>query len=881
VTPPGPPSGNRLERALEVLLSHPPSTRAERDALLQEHPDLAEVLQPMLDGAAGTEEDPASTRVLGDFRLLRELGRGGMGVVYEAWQRSLDRRVAVKVLAPGLVSDPGAVARFRREATSAGRLRHPNLVEIHGFGSEDGEHFIAMQFVDGRPLHDAVERFRAPLAAVQLAAQLADALAHVHAAGLVHRDVKPGNVLVRADGHALLTDFGVARDQSLPTLTREGGFLGTVHYAAPEQLRGEPVDARSDVWAVGVILHELLTGSHPFAAPTEAAVLQRILHSEPAGLRGRPGISDDLAAVVGHALAKDPRQRYPTAAALLHDLRALLAGEPVSARLPSRSERLRRWARREPWRAVAAAVLVLGVPTLAGTVGYLLANAPRIEAALAGERARHRESVLATAFAHLIEGDPAPGLAALAPLDAAADLEVAALRSQLLLRQGDAAAARKALHGHAGDFAELARAAIDSVRPGSEMLRHEPTTEVEAFVHTLILYNAAIFRGARARPLLRRAAEMGQRAALLAPQPRLHHFAVVLLIADGLEDEATLRETALVMARHFPNDVAALRVQAKCLARTEPVRALALLDQLAALPGGGSPDELSFRALALEHSGRLEEAERWNRQVLRADPDRAGTLTNLAQVLRKQRRADEAVPLLRRALELRPQSVSVWNALGLALRDAGQPDEARQAFEQALALRPDHFPAALNLGNLLLRQGDHAGAIAAFEAAAAADPTNVRAAANLGDALARVGRIEEALQWSLRAVSLAPGDFIPHYNVASLALDLGLPRMALPFAARARELGKGRPEGLTVYAKALLAQDPPDPAAALAAARAADQTATGRNVEPRLLLARALAASGDPAAAIAALEAARADPRFAAAEAQAEIDELLRSLRGQ
>ena len=367
-----PEPGERLERALALFLGAPPTTAAEAERLLAENQDLRDLLEPMLDRGAAGVEPGHDEMVLGDYRLVRELGRGGMGVVYEAWQRSLDRRVAVKVLAPGLVASPAAVARFRREAAAAGRLHHEHIVEVLGFGSDAGQHFFAMQFVDGVALHDRVAEFREPVRAVALVAELAEALAHAHAHGLVHRDVKPGNVLVRADGHALLTDFGVARDEALPSLTQEGGFLGTVDYASPEQLRGEVVDARTDVWSLGVVLHELLTGAHPFRAATPEATMRSILAVEPPPLQGRPGLGDDLAAVVARSLEKSRLRRYGSAQLLLADLEALRAGRPVSVRLPTTGERLLRWMRREPWQAIALTTLAAG-GLLAGT-GFLLAS---------------------------------------------------------------------------------------------------------------------------------------------------------------------------------------------------------------------------------------------------------------------------------------------------------------------------------------------------------------------------------------------------------------------------------------------------------------------------------------------------------------------------
>jgi formylglycine-generating enzyme required for sulfatase activity/predicted nucleic acid-binding protein len=366
-----PDSGTRLERALEVYLAAPTNTPAEAAHLLDLHPELRDLLEPML-GTRDTGHDAGEEQVLGDFRLLRELGRGGMGIVYEAWQRSLDRRVAVKVLAPALVASPGAVARLRREAAAAGRLRHPNLVEVYGFGSDSGQHFFAMQIVDGESLHACRQRFQQPDQAISLIAQLVAALAHAHTRGLVHRDVKPANILVHHDGRPMLTDFGVASDEALPSLTREGAFLGTLDYASPEQVRGEPVDARTDVWASGVVLYELVRGVHPFAGPTQEATLRNILTAEPAPLHKVRGISNDLAAVVGRALEKDRTRRYASASALHADLIALQQSAPVSARLPTTAERLWRWGRREPWQATALAVLLLG--TVAAASGFLLAN---------------------------------------------------------------------------------------------------------------------------------------------------------------------------------------------------------------------------------------------------------------------------------------------------------------------------------------------------------------------------------------------------------------------------------------------------------------------------------------------------------------------------
>lgn len=873
--------GERLERALAAFLSGPPATRSDEDTLLRQNPDLADLLAPMLARDAGDDPgtDAAGERVLGDFRLVRELGRGGMGIVYEAWQRSLDRRVAVKVLAPALVANPSAVARFRREASAAGRVRHPNIVEVFGFGSDGGEHFFAMQFVDGAPLHNATERFREPIAAVGLAAQLADALVHAHQAGLVHRDVKPGNVLVRADGVPLLTDFGVARDTALPSLTRDGGFVGTLDYASPEQVRGEEIDARCDVWALGVILYELLTGTHPFTAATQEATMHRILTSDPPPLQGRPGISDDLAAIVDRALTKNRTRRYASAAAMLADLRALQHGEAVSVRLPTGVERLQRWATREPWRAFAAAMVLLGVPTLSGVLGYLWANQPRIAAATNAELRSAREELLSNALVYLADGDPRSGLAVLAAVDEPDD-EVAILRALLHMRRQDEQAAREALAGRQGPIFDLVRRFVERPQGLAAEPEAPPEDAFECFVRAHILFDGANHRGRRSRPLLLKALELARLATVLAPSPRLNYLTTLASAADLAEDRATLRSAGRAIETHFAASEVGLFVRARCLVRHDPEAALALLDRLDRAHGPTARTQ-AMRAVALEYAGKVEEATAANRAAIAAEPGYHLAWMNLGVCLRKQKQYEESTAALRKAVEINPNYAPGWNVLGLTLRDAGQPDEAAAAFTEALERTPDYGAAALNLGNLHVRKGDYTAAADAFRRAAAAEPDNVRAVANLGDALSRLGRQEEALQYSLRAAMLAPNDLIPNYNVARLALTLKLPKLALGFAARAREAGKQNPNGLAVHAEALLAQDPVDGPQALAAARAADLASKGGDVEVRILVGRALAANGDRDGAVKNLQEALADPRFGAAAAQSQLEQALAAVRGK
>ena len=868
--------GSRLERALEVFFAAPPTTPGDAERLLARHPDLRDLLEPMLEGE-GARDEADDERVLGDFRLVRELGRGGMGIVHEAWQRSLDRRVAVKVLAPALVASPAAVARFRREAAAAGRLRHPNIVEVFGFGSDQGQHFFAMQLVDGESLHTCKVRFREPRHAIDLVVQLVDALVHAHAQGLVHRDVKPANVIVRDDRSPMLTDFGIASDEALPSLTREGGFLGTLDYASPEQVRGEVVDARTDVWAVGVVLHELLTGRHPFAAATQEATLHNILSAEPPSLQKERAVSSDLAAVVLRALEKNRTRRYASAAALLTDLRALQQGAAVSARLPTASERMLRWARREPWRAVATVILLIAVPVLTGTLGYLWANAPRIEAATAAEAARTREEVLAEAWWMAHESDAKTALAILDGMPAT-DEEVAISRALLLQQQKLTEQARTVLAPFTGPSVELVRRSLLQPLVLTELVGGKRDDAFDCFVRAQLMFEVALFHDAQVRSVLRHAVEMAKMAVALAPSPRISYLITLVDAADLAGDRPVALTAERALARHFPDSPVAQRRRANVLAKAEPEQALALLTDPA--PHAGSMASYwRIRAAAYETLRQFAEAIEANEKAIASDPGQALSWGNMGIVLRKQKVFDKSVEALQRAVALKPQSSFWWNALGLSLRAGGDTAAATAAFKHALEVHSDYAPAAYNLGNLLMSASDFAGAVVAFEQAVANDPEDVRSVSNLGDALKRAGRKQESFVLFVRATQLAPNDLIPQFNLARTALDLGLLELALPAARRANELDPKGPNGAWILADVLLAQPTVDAPAALAHARLADQRSKGSELAIRIALARALEQNGERAAAIAMLEAAEREPKFSNSSERDSLAEHLTRMR--
>jgi serine/threonine-protein kinase len=267
-----------------------------------------------------------ATASIGKYEVLHVVGSGGMGTVYEARDPLIDRRVAVKVLDRELARKRELRERFLREAQAAGSLRHPNIVQVYDVGESAGLPFIAMEFVAGTDLERIIQEM--PLSVewkLDLLRQICEGLGHAHARGIVHRDVKPANVRVTRDGVVKIMDFGTASLQSSTDLTRRGLLLGSVHYIAPEQVEGRSVDARADVFSVGAIAFELLSGKKPFAADTVSGVLARVAYGSPdLGLLPTTRYSPSLEAWVTNALAHRPQDRYQSLAEMREELRRLV-----------------------------------------------------------------------------------------------------------------------------------------------------------------------------------------------------------------------------------------------------------------------------------------------------------------------------------------------------------------------------------------------------------------------------------------------------------------------------------------------------------------------------------------------------------------------------
>jgi serine/threonine protein kinase/Flp pilus assembly protein TadD len=885
--------------------------RPEVEEYARRHPRLAAVLRQMLpalqavhgsaaDRPRSGESPPIDPEgPLGDFRIVREIGRGGMGVVYEAVQISLGRRVALKVLPFAAALDAKQLRRFLNEAQAAAHLHHPNIVPVYGVGCERGVHYYAMQLIDGRtlaaliqdlrrlaglepegqdaprgpvpeaaPASPTADTVRQPAAAFStahsakdpgyfrtvagLAVQAALALEHAHNLGVVHRDVKPANLLVDAPGNLWVTDFGLARVQTDARLTLTGDLVGTLRYMSPEQALARPagVDHRADLYSLGATLYELLTLEPAFTGRDRQELLRQIAFEEPRPPRRvNRAVPAELETIVLKALAKDPAERYATAGELADDLRRFLEDKPVRARRPSWLERGRKWARRHRpavWSAAAALLVTLAV--LAGSVGWVVRDRSARQARAAGEvqaaldeaqrsrqdgkwpqaqaAAKRAEALLQDAAADPAVAERVRGvLRELAEEEADRRL-VARLDEIRLLQTGvNVTKDRFVLEESLPEYREAFKSyglRADTVTPegAAELLRRRPPavrdTLVAALDHWLILarYKQAAEAGWLGRVLaaadpdpwrqaVRAARDRNDRRALekLAREvdPAAQPPEALFLLDLSLRQRGATEGAVALLRRAqqaFPGDFWInhdLGVALQHCQPPQPDEAIRFLTAAVALRPQSPGARLNLGS-AFAQKGRLDEAIGAFRQAAELRPDYVTAYKRLGAALDHKGQLDEAVAALRQAIALKPDDAGAHSHLGYVLWKKGRLDEAAAALRRAVALNPDDAVAHANLGNVLLEQGRPDEAIADCRRAIELKPDYAGAHCNLGIALGRTGRLDAAAAALRRAIELRPDFAVAHCNLGDVLRRRGEFTQALVAIRRGHELGSRRPD---------------------------------------------------------------------------------------
>jgi tetratricopeptide (TPR) repeat protein len=800
------------------------------EAYARQYPQLATIVRELLcslqvlqlpisalpEAAVEPAVGTALAGPLGDFQVVREIGRGGMGLVYEAVQLSLGRRVALKLLPFAAALDGKRLQRFKNEAHAAAHLHHQNIVPVYTVGCERGVHFYAMQFIDGQTVAAMIAELQTASGAqrdkagngdepntevtirtvTHLAMQAAEALEHAHKRGVVHRDVKPANLLVDGQGRLWVTDFGLAQVVGDTRLTLTGDLVGTLRYMSPEQALAYPgeVDHRADIYSLGATLYELLTLRPAFAGRDRRELLRQIAFDDPTPPRRlNKAIPAELETIVLKAIAKQPAERFATARDLADDLRRFLDGKPIRARRPSWPERAHEWARRhQPAVRSAAAALLVIVMTLSGGAGWLLhAQAVRqarlrsdLETALAEGTIAHSNGEWPRAYAAarraetlLRDGTPPPGIAArvrglLGELSREeADRRLVARLQEIRLLQSGLArrenrfALERARPAYQDAF-ENSGLAADSVTPAeaAAIIRQRPLAVRSAIVaaldHWLVLARSA------------RASETDWLERVLSQ-------------ADTDPWRQRLRAAQRTLDRH------ALEGLARDVASAaQPPEALFLLDRALHRAGARDGAVAILRRAQESYPGdfwinhnlgvalldcaspEVDDAVRFLTAAAALRPESPGVQLNLGLAFWRARRNKDSLAAFRRAIARQADYVDAHVAAGVILLEEGRLEESLAAFRRAAELSPDDAIVLYNLGNALFRSGDVERAIVSFRRAFQLTPDDGEARANLSHALChlgvardRQGRHYEAIDTFREAVRVSPDFAVAHFNL--------------------------------------------------------------------------------------------------------------------
>jgi tetratricopeptide (TPR) repeat protein len=813
---------------------------------------------------------------VGVYDIVGALGRGGMGEVYRATDSRLDRPVALKILPPELGRDPERLARFEREARLASSLNHPNIVVIYDIGSDQGVHYIAMEYVEGETLFDFLRRGVPPLAVTtDIVSQVADALARAHAAGIIHRDLKPSNIMITPERRVKLLDFGLGKlirpgsdSTALTELgrgrTTPGVLLGTAAYMSPEQAAGGNADARSDQFAFGLILYEMLAGVHPFARPTSVQTLSAIIEDDPPPLAASaPKSPEALSLIVERCLAKQPRARFESttdlARAVQNIVDHLRSGRTLAPMPAIRRPRTPGWA----WTTAASILFAVG----AIVVWQVLAPPPpglpnsRQVALLpfANVAGVPANQALADGLAEVLT----TRLTQLEPF--ASGLQVVPAVEVRAQRIRSATDARRAfgvnlvISGslqHTGDRLLLTLNLIDG-----ETLRQVRADTLElALEDTAALQDQVLLRLARLLDIQLDPKAMALLSAGGTRAPGAHEFYLQgrgylqrperpenVDTALGLFERALTRDPDYALAHAAVADACWRKYEATKdptwveRARASGATALRLSPTL-------SQAHVTLAAIAIG-TGQYEQAVKTLSDVIEREPLNADAYRELGRAYEALGDAARAEATLQRAVAARPGDWMAYNVLGAFYARVQRHADAAAQFERVVALTPDNARGLSNLGStyMVLRRWNEA--IPALERATKLSPTGARWS-NLATAHFRLGRFDAAARAYEQAIALDSKNHVVWYNLASAYLWIPGSEARAPDAfRRAASLGeaarKVNPRDATLLGRLANCYAHLDDEAQARALAAAAETASPQDSRVLLLVAQVYERLGD------------------------------------
>jgi len=752
-----------------------------------------------------------SDQTVSHYRIVEQVGAGGMGVVYRAHDDRLNRDVALKFLPDELNHDENARALLIREARTASALNHPNICTIYDVGEEAGKIYIVMEFVSGRSLAEQIPEDGLPVETViRYGEQIADAMAHAHERGVIHRDLKTPNVIVMPGGRVKVLDFGLAKymspgeitlkTQSISTLTTEGAIVGTMHYMAPELFRGEPADARSDVWALGVVLYEMANGKRPFRGRTSYELSSMILHDSPPSLRDNVPLG--LRSVIEHCLAKEPAQRYQHASEIRAALEALRTNSAVIPASAIQAPAIQAPAilpgaaagRSRLSRALSVSSAVLALLLVAALVWKL------VEVKWRGSPAVGAASIQSLAVLPLenLTGDPkqdyfADGMcdALITELSQIKKLRVISRTSVMQYKDKHESPAQIAQELGVDALVEgSVLRSDDRVRISAELVQPRTGQNLWAHSYERTVADILALQSDVARDIVTQIQiqltqpEQERLAKTRTVVPAAYDAylqgnyyvakrtgeAVTEAVADyrqAIQLDPTYAPSyaglaaALTLAADY-KDVASSEVLPE--AEAAAVKALQLDDNLASAHAVLG----QIRAYRLEWPGVLDEFKR----AIELNPGEANSHHWYALALAAAGRNDEAISEMKLAQELDPRSLIINANLSWVLYLAGRYEEAVAQAQKTVAMDPSFAVAHGCLGQAYLAQREYAKALQELQQALALSGNETSFKAELGNAYAVAGKKAEALGILHDLLQMSSRQYVSPYSIALVYVGL-------------------------------------------------------------------------------------------------------------